>query len=185
MIYDNVVRQQPAPWSRRVSFVGCRAEKLPFGLDEGDPRCADFRRRLRDTIENLVWQGYRHFISDGSPGAPMWAAELVLEMRQQEPGLLLEMVSPYDSRPDRWPSQVKQRYDRLFEAADIITATGHAWTRSSIFDRNRYLVNNADMLVAAYDGQPGGTEMVVRYARSIGIQVCRILPVVPGRVILS
>ena len=185
MIYDNVVRQQPAPWSRRVSFVGCRAEKLPFGLDEEDPRCVDFISRLRGTIENLIWQGYRHFISDGSLGAPMWAAELVLAFREQYPDLLLEMVSPYDSRLDRWPDRERQRCERLFEAADIITATGHAWTKSSLFERNRYLVNNADMLVAAYDGQPGGTDMVVRYARSIGIQVCRIQPVVPGRVVLS
>lgn len=39
-----------------------------------------------------------------------------------------------------------------------------------------YLVDNADMLLAAYDGQPGGTEMTIRYARQMGIQVCCIPP---------
>ena len=51
------------------------------------------------------------------------------------------------------------------------------YTKSCMFVRNRYLVDNADMLLAAYDGQPGGTEMTIRYARKMGIQVCCIKPV--------
>ena len=36
------------------------------------------------------------------------------------------------------------------------------YTKSCMFTRNRYLVDNADLLLAAYDGQPGGTQMTVR-----------------------
>ena len=38
------------------------------------------------------------------------------------------------------------------------------------------MVENADLLLAAYDGQPGGTEMTIRYAKQMGIlyrSVCR------------
>ncbi len=31
--------------------------------------------------------------------------------------------------------------------------------------------------LTAYDGQPGGTQMTIRYARQLGIQVCCIKPV--------
>lgn len=44
------------------------------------------------------------------------------------------------------------RHDRLFVEADIITATGHQYTKACVFRRNRYLVDNADLLLAAYDG---------------------------------
>ena len=53
----------------------------------------------------------------------------------------------------------------------------HGYTKSCMFNRNRYLVNNADMLLAAFDGQSGGTEITIRYARQKGIQVCFIRPV--------
>ena len=68
--------------------------------------------------------------------------------------------------------------DRLFEQADMITATGHQYTKSTMFIRNRYLVNNADVLLAVYDGQSGETQMTVKYAKQMGIQICLIPPAV-------
>jgi uncharacterized phage-like protein YoqJ len=44
-----------------------------------------------------------------------------------------------------------------------------------MFRRNRYMVENADLLLAAYDGQPGGTATTVQYAIEVGIQV-ELLP---------
>ena len=42
------------------------------------------------------------------------------------------------------------------------------YTKSVMFTRNRYFVDNADMLLAAYDGQTGGTQMTVKYAKQMG-----------------
>lgn len=69
------------------------------------------------------------------------------------------------------------RHERLFAAADIITATGHQYTKACMFRRNRYLVDNADLLLAAYDGQPGGTAMTVQYAVDTRIAVQLIAPI--------
>ena len=96
----------------------------------------------------------------------MYAAEAVLDLKKQYPEIMLEMVSPFDTQAAKWAPEYRQRHDALFDKADIVTATGHAYSKSSIFARNRYLVDNADMLLAAYDGQPGGTEMTIRYATS-------------------
>ena len=40
------------------------------------------------------------------------------------------------------------------------------------------LYSQKGKLLAAYDGQPGGTQMTVQYARQMGIQVCYIKPAV-------
>lgn len=64
----------------------------------------------------------------------------------------------------------------LYAEADIITHTGHKYDRICMFRRNRYLVNQADLVLAAYDGQPGGTAMVVDYARRMNVPVCVITP---------
>lgn len=39
-------------------------------------------------------------------------------------------------------------------------------------------MDNADLLLAAYDGQPGGTKMTYEYAKKVGVDVCKIPPVV-------
>ena len=79
-----------------------------------------------------------------------------------------------------WPEKYRTRHDLLFELADITTATSHVYTKSAMFIRNRYLVNNADLLLAAYDGQPGGTAMTIGYAKANGVTVQIIRPVLPA-----
>ena len=146
----NTVKRHSAPGAKRCAFTGYRPQKMPFGFNESDPRCIDFKRRVKETIQALYDMGYRHFISGGALGMDMFAAEAVLELRA--------------------------RHDRLFAQADITTATGHAYTRSAMFRRNHYLVDNADLLLAAYDGQPGGTAMTCELARRYDVPVMKIKP---------
>lgn len=163
---------------RRCSFTGHRPQKLPFGFDEHDERCIDFKRRLAREIDRLIDEGYVHFLSGGALGMDMWAAEIILERKQSHPELILEMVSPFDGQANRWAPLLRARHDRLFARADIVTATGHNFSRSCMYRRNRYLADNADLLLAAYDGLPGGTEETIAMAGAIGIPV-RIIRSVP------
>lgn len=182
---ENVVRRRPTadpayPGTRilRCAFTGYRPMKMPFGYNEEDPRCIDFKRRLRDTIEMLIWQGYTHFLSGGAMGMDMYAGEIVLELRQQYPWIALEIAVPFDDQATRWPPEYRKRYQHIIDNADIITCVNHEYTKRCMFDRNRYLIDNADLLLAAYDGQPGGTQMTCDYARKCGVGVCCIKPVV-------
>jgi len=147
---------------------------MPFGYDEKSALCRLFKARLYSEIEAMIGQGYAHFISGGAMGMDMFAAETVLELKATYPWILLEMVSPFDGQAARWDDALRRRHDRLFEQADIVTATAHEYSRGCMFRRNRYLVENADLLLAAYDGLEGGTAMTVSYARELGVPV-RIL----------
>ena len=51
---------------------------------------------------------------------------------------------------------------------------------SHMFQRNRYLVDNADLVLAAYDGQPGGTAMTCGYAEEMGAPVKMIMQTAEG-----
>ena len=136
----------------------------------------EVKARLRDTIETLIAEGNAHFISGGALGMDMFAAEAVLELKVKYPWIVLEMVSPFDAQAARWNDEYRMRHDRLFDEADIVTAIGHVYTKACMFRRNRYLVENADLLLAAYDGQPGGTAMTCDYAREVGVPVRLIMP---------
>ena len=172
----NTIRRHTKPDYKRAAFTGYRPAKLPFGYDEKDPRCIEFKARLWDAIKELIEEGYAHFISGGALGMDMFAAEAVLELKGKYPWIILEMVSPFDAQSANWNDEYRARHDRLFDEADIVTATGHEYTKACMFRRNHYMVDNADLLLAAYDGQPGGTAMTCEYAREIGIPIRLILP---------
>ena len=64
----NTVKRHSAPGAKRCAFTGYRPQKMPFGFNESDPRCIDFKRRVKETIQALYDMGYRHFISGGALG---------------------------------------------------------------------------------------------------------------------
>ena len=172
----SVVRRHTKPSYKRCAFTGYRPQKMVFGFNESDPRCVEFKARLHDTIEGLIGQGFAHFISGGAMGMDMFAAEAVLDLKEKFPWIILEMVSPFDGQADNWQPEYQARHARLFAEADMVTAISHQYTRSCLFIRNRYLVDNADLILAAYDGQPGGTAMTVEYAHNMDIPVQQIMP---------
>ena len=87
------------------------------------------------------------------------------------------MAIPFEAQPSKWSPAYQERYYHLLDEADMITTISHEYTRSCMFLRNRYLVDNADLLLAAYDGQPGGTAMTVGYAREMDIPIQTIMPI--------
>lgn len=159
----------------RCAFTGYRPQKMPFGFDESDPRCVDFRRRLRTALVDLIGEGYAHFLSGGALGMDLFASETVLELKALYPWITLEVAVPFDGQADRWEAAQRARREAVLRAADRVTCTGHAYTRDCMLRRNRYLVGHADLLLAAWDGQPGGTQMTVRMAQAAGIRV-QLLP---------
>ena len=128
---ENEVRVKTVPRSKRVAFTGYRPQKMPFGFDEQDERCVDFKKRLRDTIESFIWQGYQHFISGGALGMDMYAAEAVLDLKKQYPEIMLEMVSPFDTQAAKWAPEDRlsspRRVTRTRNPA-YSPGTGTSWT---------------------------------------------------------
>lgn len=101
----NMIRRHTRPSYKRCAFTGYRPQKMPFGFDEEDSRCIDFKQRLAVTIEELIGKGYAHFISGGAMGMDMYAAEEVLELKEKYPWILLEMVSPFDGQAEKWGTE--------------------------------------------------------------------------------
>ena len=173
---ENITRRKPMDNTLRCAFTGYRPMKMPFGYDEQSPLGQDFKKRLRETLEVLALQGYKHMISGGAQGMDIMAAEAVIDMKAEFPDLTLEVAVPYEGQASEWSSAYKARWQRCIDAADMVTIISHEYTKGCFFARNRYMVQQADLLFACFDGQEGGTKMTVEYARRFGCPVCLIAP---------
>ena len=161
---------------RVCAFTGHRPQKLPWGFDESDPRCFEFRFRLRVALEYLIGQGYTDFMSGGAQGFDLMAAQIVLSLRESYPWIRLIMVIPFDGQADRWSEEQRQRRQAVIEASDRVVHISREYDRGVFFRRNHYLVNAADLVLAAYDGQGGGTAATLAYAREHGVKVLCLSP---------
>ena len=77
------------------SFTGHRPEKLPWGEDESDIRCAELKERLFDAVLAAYDQGYRHFLCGMARGSDFWFCEAVLRLQEIQTDVSLEAVIPF------------------------------------------------------------------------------------------
>jgi uncharacterized phage-like protein YoqJ len=154
-----------------VSFTGHRPGKLPWRYDEGDPRCLDLKRRLTDAVEAAYADGFRHFLCGMAMGCDLYFCECALALRARHPDVTVEAVIPCPTQARDWPPDQQARYRALVQDCDFETMVSERYTPDCMQRRNRYLVDHAALLIAVFDGTPGGTQYTVQYALHRGISL--------------
>lgn len=157
-------------------FTGHRPQSLPFRFNENDERCIDLKRRLKDAIIEMITQnGVTHFISGMAIGVDMYAAEIVLELKEKYPNISLEAAIPCENQSAKWAEQLRSRYNDILEKCDIRTILQHNYTVDCMHKRNKYMVDNSDWVIAVWNGKPSGTGKTVEYAEECGKRIIILL----------
>ena len=158
-------------------FTGYRLQKLPFGANEEDERCVRLKTLLRETIEKAIKEGYTHFLSGMATGVDTFAAEIVLSLKEKYPGITLEAAIPCETQADKWHKKYKDRYRGLLSRCDRQTVLQKEYSADCMMNRNKYMVDRSDAVIAVWDGKPGGTGITVRYAEGRHKRIVMIDPV--------
>ena len=155
-------------------FTGHRDSKLPWGRDEGDPRCVALKRQIADVAESLYDSGVRRYICGMALGCDMYFAEAVLELAERRGGVLLEAAIPCLGQDERWGEAQRARYARLLARCGRRTVLSHRYTPGCMEARNLYMVEQSHWLVAAYNGSRGGTFNTIRLALRHGLEIIEL-----------
>lgn len=151
---------------KTCAFTGHRPQKLPFGLNEEDARCAALKEELRKQIINLIEdENVTHFISGMALGVDLMAAEIVLDLKVSYPGITLESAIPCETQAVKWTVSQRERYYDIAAQCDKETLLQSHYTPDCMDKRNRYMVDYADFILAVWNGKPCGTGRTVTYAR--------------------
>lgn len=148
-----------------LAFTGHRPEKLPWGQDEADPRCAALKLRIRDELRRAVAAGTRDFACGMARGCDFYFAEAVLEQKQICPEVRLFAYLPCPSQPDRWIEADQLRYRGILCRCDGVRMVQDSYTPDCMLRRNRSMVDDAAELMSVWDGSKGGTGAAVAYAK--------------------
>ena len=155
-------------------FTGHRPEKLAWGNDESDPRCIELKRRIADAAEAAYKAGKRHYICGMAAGCDLYFCEAALKLREEKPDVTVEAAIPWDGQAASWSDDLKKRYYRLVEDCDYYTLVSERYTPDCLMQRNRYMVDSSTLLIAAYNGRPGGTMNTMLYAMRQGVEIIEI-----------
>ena len=158
-----------------VCFSGYRPEKLPWGYDECDPRCAQLKQRLRRAVCAACDDGFRHFICGMANGCDLYFFDAARYLRLSHPEVTIEAAIPFSGQADRWRPELRARYDYDLRQCDYQTLVQETYTPDCMMRRNRYMVDHAARLIAVFDGQDGGTRRTVEYALRSGLEVVYVV----------
>lgn len=154
-----------------VTFAGHRPEKLPWGQDEQDLRCAALKIRLSQAVERYVERGGSVFLCGMARGCDFYFAEAVLALAQQNPAVRLEAYLPCPSQADRWLERDQTRWKALLSRCAAVYTVEPCYSDGCMLRRNRVMIERCDALLTVWDGSEGGTAAAVRYAQRLGKNV--------------
>ena len=106
----------------------------------------------------------------------MYAAEIVLALKEKYPQITLECAIPYERQAAYWSEPLRNRYFSIAERCDQETMLQTHYTPDCLWKRNRYMVDHADIVLAVWNGSPSGTGQTVWYARETGKPVWIVRP---------
>lgn len=143
-----------------VAVAGHRPRNLP----------RDAARYIRDAIHEVADQNPRvTWLAGGAIGADQIATDVLLERGER-----VELVLPFDPeiQSARW-SWVQRfvQFRQLLRAARVHVVRDR-YDPAAYRDRNRVMVERANLLLAFWNGRPGsGTAMTVRMAEARRVPV--------------
>jgi hypothetical protein len=157
--------------SFHVALTGHRPSKLA-GYNLQSSFYASLQRRLESIIrDGLKVHQHLTLHSGMALGADTVWSMAILRMRDLNPGLIRFVAEvPVMSQPDRWPSSIdRQRWQAHLAEADEVNVYAKTYSAKCLWDRNHGMIEAADLLLAVWDGHPGGgTAGAAQYAQSLG-----------------
>ena len=148
----------------RCCFTGHRPEKLNMPETE-------VIAWLESEIRRAIDDGFVTFISGMARGVDIWAAEIVLRLRDKGKPIHLICASPFEGFEKSWSDDWKQRYNEVMRQADIVKFVCKGYSRACFQIRNEWMVDRSARVIAVYNGLQGGTKNTIEYARKMMVEI--------------
>lgn len=170
-----------------IAFVGGCAKIVPdIDKYESDQFFA-LQKRIWQEVHRYIKDGYSTFYCGAARGADILWGEIILAEKETNcPELKLICVIPFKKQTRGWGIIEKMRYRELMLRSDRIVQLYDSYQRGCYRARNHYMIDNSDVLIAIYNGEPkDGTACTVEYAKRQGKEIVIINPDTLTKAILN
>lgn len=131
----------------------------------------DFDPELLDRVVlSLIKNGTNRFLCGMAMGFDFEAAQTVIKYKS-EYGVKLVACIPCANQAERFPKSAKILYERILQNCDEVEILSNDYYEGCMLNRDRYLVDNCDVLVSFLRRKKGGTFYTVNYANECGKKI--------------
>ena len=125
---------------------------------------------LYDALEERILAGCDRFLCGMARGFDLTALRCLADLREKYKIILVACI-PYRGQERGMESEDRELYRMLLDACDERIVLHEAYRHGCFLERDRYMVEHADVVLAYCTQDEGGTAYTVRYAAKMGIEV--------------
>ena len=131
-------------------------------------------RSLERAIESaIIYDDVDTFYNGMARGFDLAAAQTVIQLKRRYKIKLIACV-PFYGQKETLNAFDRKIYEEVLEHCNEIIVLSQDYYPGCMYKRNRYMVNNCDMVIAYYRGKRGGTQYTVKYAEEQGKKIVYI-----------
>lgn len=124
-------------------------------------------------ILNLVKNGCNRFFCGMAKGFDLAAAESLIEIKRDYPAEIVACI-PCERQSDGYTAADRARYDRILKNCSEIIVLSDNYYNGCMQVRDRFMVDNSDVVLCYLRKKSGGTYYTVNYASKLGKKIIEI-----------
>ena len=135
----------------------------------------EHRKKLSELILRAIDYAYREgcrkFYTGGAVGFDTEVAKALINFRISHPDISFVLVLPCKNQSDFWNDAERDMYEFTLSVADEAVYVSEEYTKTCMKERNSYLAECCDILIAYVSHDRSGASQTKRLAESLGRRV--------------
>lgn len=159
----------------KIAITGHRPNKLGNDYDLTSPLIATIKIKIMQYLKGLTLHNELHgvildptYITGMALGIDTLFALIAIELNRP-----FIAAIPCWGQDNKWPNRSRSRYAQILNNPLCVQKFIHDgyYTSTCMQERNIWMVDNCDLLIAVWDGTEGGTANCVKYAQSVNKEI--------------
>jgi len=163
------------------TITGHKPQRFKFKYNEQAPLCQKIKAVLTEQIKALYQKGVKVFYVGCAVGVDTWAAEIIIELKQQAAFSDMELFCaiPFPEHTDRFTAGQKKRYQNILNRCDNKEVISRHYSPVAYKRLNYHMIDNTQYLLAVYDqdrSESRGLGQALNYAVKKNLRITFIHP---------
>jgi len=163
------------------AITGHNPQRFKFKYNEEAPLCRSIKAALAEQIKTHYSKDVRIFYVGCAVGVDTWAAEIVLDLKQQAEYSDIELFCeiPFSDHTEKFTAGQKKRYEKIISQCTNKEIINRHYSPVAYKRLNYLIIDKSQYLIAVYDqdkSERHGLGQTVNYALKKNLQITFIHP---------
>lgn len=146
-----------------IYVTGYRPHELGIFNDK-HPGTAIIKKALDQELRALLDEGLEWVVISGQQGVETWAAEVIIELKNEYPNLKYSIITPFLEQEKNWNEIKQQKFHYIVSKADFTTSVTKRPYEApwQFIEKDKFIIQNTDGILLVYDEENEGSPKYVK-----------------------